>query len=745
MTGPTIRGAPQRAGTTPEPPAWLQDAGAPEPPPWYDAEESFGGSVRTTKVVTTNTGQNLHSNDFSRSAVTTNTGRNLRSNDFSRSARDATTEVVTTIAHEDAESPIVCPDMTPVFAPRGPVARLLGDRYRPRPGQVQMAGLVREALQGRQHAIIEAGTGIGKSFAYLIPVLWSGAKAIVSTSNKALMSQLWHKDLPALAEIAPRPFTAALLKGRSNNLCVERLEEFLANRQLPGFDRDSQRVEQGLESTPTGDCEEMRLPLHLTQRLTVDHRTCEGFKCPSYGDCFYEQAKAASQEADIIVTNHALLCFSMLQQENKTLPIRPVLIVDEAHELEGYAIAALTQMLEYETLATVVNHPFTRDAADPEARQQAVEHNHAFFEAVEAQRPSRTSAAWAIRDEIQEGLATWAALERICSKLATHKVAAAEQGALETLLRFATETQATVSALAKPEPPTGLRYCTVDDAEGAKGKEAFRVQYRPLEVFETLRRALFDAWPRVICTSATLSVDKDLGWFGRRVGAPLDGRTIAASIGSPFDYQRQVLLYTPPGLIPAYEGQDEAQYLEKLAAEVERLIGASRGRAFVLCTSRRRMNQLFDWLAPALPFPCLCQGKGLSRREMVEEFETAGNAVLFGTRSFWEGVDIPGEALSLVILDKIPFLPVDDPVLQRQEALIKARNGDPFAELQLGHAILTLRQGAGRLVRTETDRGVIAVLDSRINTKAYGAKIVRSLPNGRQVIRFEDVARFFGA
>ncbi len=731
MTGPTVRSAPKRGAPTPEPPAWWDDANTPEPPAWYGAAESFVGPSRAP------------------AGVTTKINGGPRGGVFGRSARDETAEDVAakppaeTIPVEDTAPPIVCPDMTPVFAPRGPVARLLGDRYRPRPGQIKMAGLVRDALQGRKHAIIEAGTGIGKSFAYLIPVIWSGAQAVVSTSNKALMSQLWHKDLPALRTIAPRPFTAALLKGRSNYLCLERLEEFQANRQLPGFSREADLVVQGLEAVPTGDCEEMRLPLHLAQRLTVDHRTCEGFKCPSYGDCFYEHAKAASQEADIVVTNHALLCFSMLQQENKILPVRPVLIVDEAHELESYAIGALTQTLEYETLATVVNHPLTRDAADPEARQQAMEQNHAFFEAVEAQRTSRMSASWPLRDEIQEGLAVWAALERIGSKLATHKVAEAEQGALETLIRFAAETQATVRALANPEPPTSLRYCTLDEADGAKGKEALRIQYRPLEVFETLRSALFDAWPRVICTSATLSVDNDLGWFGRRAGAPMDGQTVAAAIGSPFDYQRQVLVYTPHGLIPAYEGQDEAEYVEKLAAEVERLIGASRGRAFVLCTSRKRMNQLFEWLTPVLPFPCLCQGKGLSRREMVEEFESAGNAVLFGTRSFWEGVDIPGDALSLVILDKIPFLPMDDPVLQRQEALIKARGGDPFAELQLGHAILTLRQGAGRLVRTETDRGVIAVLDSRINTKAYGRKIIRSLPNGRQVLRFEDVERFF--
>jgi Rad3-related DNA helicase len=639
--------------------------------------------------------------------------------------------------------PIVCPDMAPLFAPTGPVARLLGGRYRLRAGQVQMAELVAGALREPKHVVVEAGTGIGKSFAYLVPVIWAGAQAVVSTSNKALMAQLWHKDLPALQKIAPRPFTAALLKGRSNYLCAKRLVEFRATRRLPGLAPDAERVEQGLATTPTGDCEEMRLPLSLAQQLTVDHRACDGGKCPHFGECFYERAKEAAQEADVVVTNHALLCYSLLQGENSALPVRPVLIADEAHELEGYAINALTQALEYETLATVINHPLTADAADPAIRQQAMEFNHAFFEAIEQQRPKRTSTAWALHDEIQEGLGLWNALEQIRSKLMTHRVGQDEQGALETLQCFTGETQVTVHALAHPEPPSYIRVCTLDDADGGKGYAGLRPQYRPLEVAEMLRLLLFDAWPRVICTSATLSVDNDLGWFGRRVGAPLDGPATAVSIPSPFDYQRQVLIYTPNGLIPAYEGEGEAQYLEKLTAEVERLIHASRGRAFVLCTSRKRMNQLYEQLSLTLPYPCLCQGQGLSRRELIEEFEDAGDAVLFATRSFWEGVDIPGEALSLVILDKLPFLPVDDPVLQRREELVKAAGGDPFAELQLGHAILTLRQGAGRLVRSETDRGVIAVLDSRINTKAYGRKIVRSLPNGRQVMRCEDVERFF--
>ena len=643
------------------------------------------------------------------------------------------------------DRPITCPEMGPIFGDGGPVNRLLGERYSPRPGQILMAEQIGTLLQTPGHAVIEAGTGIGKSFAYLVPIIWSGANAIVSTSNKALMSQLWRKDLPALAKIAPRSFKAALLKGRSNYLCVRRLEELPRNRHLPGMGGDLETIEAGLRRTPSGDCEEMGLSQSLTRRFTVDHRTCEGIKCPRYADCFYERAKAIAQGAHIVVTNHALLCFSLLRYDNQLLPIRPVLVIDEAHELEAYAVNALTQLLEYETLGAVVNHPLTAGVVDNETRQQAMECNHGLFQELLAQRPDQWSQRWALHGELQQGLALWKWLNAIHGKLTAQHVSKDEQGKLDSLLHSAEEILGAVHALANPEPETAVRYCDLPEDVNARGPDRLQAQYRPLEVAEELKRTLFDAWPRVICTSATLSVNRDLGWFLRRVG--LQGEQpptfSAQSIPSPFDYRNHVLLYTPHGLAPVY-GAGETQYVDRLTAEVQRLVEASRGRAFVLCTSRKRMLELYERLAPALDYPCFCQGKAYTRGEMLERFQASGEAVLFGTRSFWEGVDIPGDALSLVILDKLPFLPHNDPVLQRQERLIAARGGNPFEELQVSYAALTLRQGAGRLIRTETDRGVIAVLDSRINTNTnYGPKIIHTLPGGRQTMRFESVQAFF--
>jgi len=361
---------------------------------------------------------------------------------------------------------------------------------------------------------------------------------------------------------------------------------------------------------------------------------------------------------------------------------------------------------------------------------------------------------WAIREEIQEGLRLFDVLSAIGRKLNGYVPDKEAEGQFESLLRQAAEAVSTVRALSVPEPEAAIRICELAPSTGASRSESgserssaigsLRLTYRPLEVQARLQADVFDVWPRVVCTSATLGVGTDLAWFQRSIGAwTTRQKTALVRIASPFDFRNHVLIYTPPGLIPAYQGPGEERYLQRLADEVRRLVLCSRGRAFVLCTSRRRADQLYEAVAPQLPFLCLSQDGKTSRRELLERFQADGSAVLFATRSFWEGVDVPGEALSMVILDKIPFLPQDDPVLKRQEKLIFDRKGNPFEELQLSHAILSLRQGAGRLVRTENDRGVIALLDSRILEKSYGQKILAALPDGRPTRRFEDVEAFF--
>jgi ATP-dependent DNA helicase DinG len=264
----------------------------------------------------------------------------------------------------------------------------------------------------------------------------------------------------------------------------------------------------------------------------------------------------------------------------------------------------------------------------------------------------------------------------------------------------------------------------------------------PVDVSGFLRETLWDEAETVVCTSATLTVGGRFDHFGRQSGA-LHASSIESVIPGPFDYGRQALLYTPDGLHPAY-GDGEGEYVEKLAAEVERLIQAARGRTFVLCTSTRRVRELFALLAPRLPFTCYRQGMR-AREELLNAFRAdEEGAVLFATRSFWQGVDVPGEALSLVIIDKLPFAPYKDPVIEHRQERIRAAGADPFQVYLLPEAILALKQGVGRLIRTETDRGVIAILDSRVNTKGYGRQVIASLPPARRTRRFEDVVGFFG-
>jgi ATP-dependent DNA helicase DinG len=617
-----------------------------------------------------------------------------------------------------------------------------------------MADLVRTALQEGKHAVIEAGTGIGKSFAYLAPIFWSGTPAVVSTSNKSLMNQLWEHDIPRLQSIAPRKVHVALLKGRGNYVCALRVEQLRQRVSAPDQTTALRHIDGGLARAPTGDVEVMRLPPGLASRLTVNGHQCRGYHCPHFDGCFYEAAKEDALAADIVVTNHALLCTSALMAENHILPVRPVLIIDEAHQLTRYAVEALTKELGRDTFWRLLNNPAMRQALPEPALLGDLRTAYGdFFHAVDRQRPGdsrkrQRPTRWALRGEIQAGLFLWDALRQL--KRALSHARSLEEGEREAAQQQAEDVAGAAHALALPEPPTHVRVCEIAEDQSGAADSARRALYRPLAVASPLSKLLFGAWPRVICTSATLGIGHDLRWFQRQVGLSSNGErpVLSEALKGPFDYSRQMLLYTPDRLVPVYDEARQAfagDYVSALTKEVGRLLEISQGRALVLCTSRTRMRQLYESLAPTLGqrYPCYLQDDA-TQPELVARFRAHGNAVLFATRGFWEGLDIPGEALALVVLDKIPFVPYDDPIIQRQEARIRARGGNPFYELQLASAILALRQGAGRLIRTETDRGVIALLDGRVLTKSYGRQIIQSLPEGCHTTSFTAVAAFLG-
>ncbi len=651
-------------------------------------------------------------------------------------------------AREKAAKPIDCPPVADVFAAGGPLAHLLGARYRARQGQARMADLVRDVLQRCCHGVIEAGTGIGKSFAYLIPVLWAETSAVVSTSNKGLMNQLWEKDIPMLKKIAPRPFEAALLKGRSNYVCAMKLDALRKQPGLPHLDETLSTLRQALNRVPSGDMGRMHLPPKLVAWLTVGSRECRGTSCDQYKACYYERAKRRAVKADLVVTNHAMLCTNTLLTENRILPIRPVLIIDEAHQLSHYAVEALTLALERDQFWGLMNGPTVRQAVDDEGALGEIRENYEMlFREVTRQRPVAKAVRWAIQGELQAGLGLSEALHRLSRAIAHSK--AGDEADREMAALQSEELAAVAQALAEPEPDTHIRLCELGERAASRAVDSYDLSYRPLEVGDPLKRLLFDEWPRVICTSATLSVSDDLGWFRRKVGlfgAEDEAPVITATLPGPFNYRDQMLIYTPHRLTPVYNPREQAftqTYVDALTEEVRRLLEVSRGRALMLCTSRRRMQQLYETLAPELRsrYPCYVQG-AMSQPALVSRFKRDGNAILFATRGFWEGLDIPGESLAMVILDKIPFVPFNDPVIRKREEQIKARGGNPFFEIQLGSAILNLRQGSGRLIRSETDRGVIALLDGRLLQKRYGQQILRSLPPGTRTTEFEQVSAF---
>jgi ATP-dependent DNA helicase DinG len=491
----------------------------------------------------------------------------------------------------------------------------------------------------------------------------------------------------------------------------------------------------------------MRLFGELRDALTVGWQDCLGPKCPRLGDCYYELARLWAEEADVVVLNHALLAY-LLVLDTPFLQPRDAVIVDEAQEFEHYVVNALRLSLAYDQVPAFANDPVVLGNCDERARGRAVQSNHRLFTELARRIDHDGGRRVAAPQELPVALAVSSHLKALHGQLLKKypPVPGAGEGNEDNLrhqraMEWAAELAGGLGALGRAVPDNEVRY--LERAWG--GTEAARVSLHqePVEVAEFLHTALWEATQTVVCTTATLAVNQRFDYFRRQAGVPAGG-VHQRIFDSPFDFSHQALLYTPQGLYPQY-GEGEAAYVDALAAEVERLVNASRGRAFVLCTSTRRAHQLFDLLAPRLSYTSYSQGTA-PRSELLDLFrQDAGGAVLFATKSFWEGVDVPGAALSLVIIDKLPFAPHYDPVVQHRQQRIRDAGGNPFYQYTLPEAILALKQGVGRLIRRETDRGVMAILDSRINTKRYGPQVIASLPRARRTLRFEDVQAFFDA
>ena len=632
-----------------------------------------------------------------------------------------------------------------IFGERGSLASAVPG-YRVRQQQIDLAQEILDAIEGTRVLVAEAGTGTGKTFAYLVPALLSGGKVLISTGTKNLQDQLFDRDLPAVRNAIAAGNTTALLKGRSNYVCLYRLERARSEGRLASREETVQlaAIERFAKQTTTGDRGDLaevpeNSPVWIQATSTRDN--CLGQECPRYKDCFVISARKNALTADVVVINHHLFFADvMLRDEGlaELLPACNTVIFDEAHQLPDTA-----RLFFGDTVSTGQVVDLARDTrmelraaggALPDLDRAATKLDKAARDLRLAFRDdnARFSYAQALRapefGECVEMLGE--ALGAFRGLLLTQ---AERSEGLGACLRRADETRARLDHFRDTKDLESVRWVEVFAS-------ALQMHSTPLRTAELFRKQMDDHPRAWIMTSATLAVGEGFGHFTRELGIE-EARSVRWE--SPFDFANQALFYVPRNLPePSNPGFTESV----IEAAYPALI-ASKGRAFLLFTTLRALRRAKDILAEKLArdghdYPLLVQGTG-SRSELLARFRRLDNPILLGSQSFWEGVDVRGEALSLVVIDKLPFAPPDDPVLAARIDSLRAQGGNPFMELQLPQAILQLKQGAGRLIRDETDRGVLMICDPRLYSKPYGRTIRASLPPMQATRELSDVVEFF--
>ena len=650
------------------------------------------------------------------------------------------------------------PLISEIFSLDGPLAAM-SPGFRVRTTQIELAQAVERTIAERSTLIAEAGTGTGKTWAYLVPALLGGGKVLVSTGTRTLQDQLFSRDLPRVREALSIPATIALLKGRGNYVCHYHLERQQGeDRALKsrGEVHQLRNIQTFAQQSATGDRADLpTVPedAEIWQRVTSTRENCLGQDCPNVRDCFVLKARRQAQEADVVVINHALFMADlMLRDEGVTdlLPAADTVVFDEAHQLPDTATRFLGssvsthQLLDLCRLIETAGLAHARELTNWSEQARALE---------QSTRELRLSCA-ALENMPSRRVTFDAFPEPVAFDLARDALQAALD-AVGQLLSSVEEKHPDLTAAARTarelgerlaqwgQPGRGVRSEMQDLHQIVRwvelGLHHVRLHAAPLSVAEAFSRYRQggQAW---IFTSATLSVHGDFSHFTERLGLQ-SAETVRME--SPFDYANQALLYVPQDL-PAPQSPD---FLPAFVEQLMPLIQASQGGALVLCTTLRAVERVAALLADAydrvgLSWPIMRQGNG-TRRDLLERFRTLDHAVLVGSASFWEGIDVAGDRLTLVAIDKLPFAPPDDPVLEARLRACRSRGGNPFMEYQLPEAAIALKQGAGRLIRSETDWGVLMVGDTRLVDKPYGKQLWRGLPPFARTRVLEEAVQFF--
>ncbi len=628
------------------------------------------------------------------------------------------------------------------FRPGGDLARA-HPAFESRPGQLTMALEVEAALLERRKLIVEAGTGTGKTLAYLVPALLSEKRVVISTGTKALQEQLFFRDIPFLEKVVGRPLRVCYMKGRSNYACRQKIYEAEGSPVLSGLEEvaDFQIIQNWEKETEIGDRAEIRtLPEESSAWAKVDARSdlCAGSKCSQFERCFITLMHQRAAEADIIIVNHHLFFADLAVRREEAAAILPdynSVIFDEAHEIEdiagqyfGFSVSTYrVQDLRRDIAVMSRTRKFGSEELD-RILMRLDEVTPQFFGALPGGdgRASFTDRAEFAQKNYETYADMMAAFDLLMSHLKVIKDAPQE---LIPLHRRAAELRMALQFLIEGNDPTYVHWVE------RRGRGGVFLQATPIDVADVLRRHLWEKVDAAVLTSATLAVSGGFEFVEARLGLE-NARTLV--VPSHFDYQEQALLYIPSHL-PA---PSSPAWLQNASEEIVKILNASRGRAFVLFTSYQQMRQVYDRVSFAIEYPILIQGTG-PRTALLEEFRETPNCVLFATSSFWQGVDVPGEQLSCVIIDKVPFAVPNDPVVEARIRNVREAGGNPFYEYQIPQAAIALKQGFGRLIRTGTDRGVLSLLDNRITQQRYGQVFFDSLPDYSFTMQIGDVEKFF--